>query len=331
MLIDVHTHVCPAAFNVPDELRRNKRMPCMCATAPGAADMLIEDKLFRKLDLRSWDISRRLEDMARDGVSRQVLSPMPELLSYWFEPRDGAMMCDCMNGVIAAMIASAPAQFGGLGMVPLQDIPASVAYLRRIKTEFGLAGVQIGTNILGAQLGDARFDPFWEAAEALGLAVFIHPLHPMTARALPDVTPLFHPLIGFPIDSALAGASLLLAGVPVRFPRLRLALSHGGGGLAPIVHRMDQGWASMKPARDALAAKPSEMAARFFYDTNVYDRPYLTYLAQEVAPGQIFLGTDYPYEIMQAKPAPYLTGLDLPESEVQSITFGAALRFLGDE
>jgi len=269
--------------------------------------------------------------MARDGVSRQVLSPMPELLSYWFEPRDGVTMCDCLNGVIAAMIASAPRQFRGLGMVPLQDIPASIEYLRRIKTEFGLAGVQIGTNILGAQLGDAKFDPFWEAAEALDLAIFIHPLHPMTARALPDATPLFHPLVGFPVDNALAGASLLLAGVPEKFPRLRIALSHGGGGLAPIIHRMDQAWESMKSARAVLAAKPSEMAARFFYDTNVYDRSYLAYLAGAFAAGQIFLGTDYPYEIMQTAPASYLAGLDLPQSEVQSMAFGAALRFLGDE
>jgi aminocarboxymuconate-semialdehyde decarboxylase len=330
MLIDMHTHVCPAAFDVPEELRRNKRMPCMCATALGAADMLIEEKLFRKLDLRSWDVSRRLEDMARDGVSRQVLSPMPELLSYWFNPQDGAMMCDCMNGVIAAMIAAAPTQFRGLGMVPLQDVSASAEYLHRIKSEFGLAGVQIGTNILGVQLGDARFNPFWEAAEALDLAIFIHPLHPMTARALPDATPLFHPLVGFPLDIALSGASLLLAGVTERFPRLRLALSHGGGGLAPIIHRMDQAWASMASARTLLRAKPSEMAARFFYDTNVYDQSYLSYLAAHVAPGQMFLGTDYPYEIMQTAPASYLAGLELSKSEVASLAFGAALRFLGE-
>jgi len=307
-LIDVHTHVCPAAFDVPDELCRNTRMPCMCATSPGAADMLIEDKLFRKLDLRSWDVSRRMEDMARDGVSRQVLSPMPELLSYWFCPEDGAMMCDCMNAVIAEMIAKAPQQFSGLGMVPMQDVAASVEYLRRIKTEFGLAGVQIGTNILGTQLGDTRFDYLWEAAEALELAVFIHPLHPLTARALPDVGPLFHPLVGFPIDDALAGASLLLASVPERFPRLRVALSHGGGSLAPIIHRMDQGWESMKSARDMFAAKPSAVAARFFYDSNVYDRSYLRHLAEDVAPEQIFLGTDYPYDITQTEPVPYLAG-----------------------
>jgi aminocarboxymuconate-semialdehyde decarboxylase len=329
MLIDMHTHVCPARFAVPETLRSNPRMPCMCATGPGTAEMMIEGKLFRKLDARSWDITRRLEDMARDGVTVQVLSPMPELLSYWFTPAEGAMMADCMNGVIAEMIATAPARFRGLGMVPLQDVSMAVAGLRRLKESFGLAGVQIGTNINGAQLGEAQFDPFWETAAVLDLAVFVHPLHPLTARTL-QTTPLFHPLVGFPVDTALAGGSLLLGGVLDRFPRLRLGLSHGGGGLVPVLPRLDQAWTSMASFRATAARKPSEAAAALFYDSNVYDQPYLAYLAQHFAPGRVFLGTDYPYEIMQTTPAAFLARLDLHEAVRASLAHSAAQRFLNE-
>lgn len=329
MLIDMHTHVCPAWFDVPEKLRANPRLPCMCATSPGTAEMMIEGKLFRKLDVRSWDITRRLEDMERDGVAVQVLSPMPELLSYWFTPEDGATLSAYMNGVIAEMIAQAPARFRGLGMVALQDVPTAVAGLRRVKEQFGLAGVQIGTNISGAQLGEAQFDPFWEAAQALDLAVFIHPLHPLTARAL-QTSPLFHPLVGFPVDTALAGGSLLLGGVLDRYPRLRVGLSHGGGGLVPVLPRLDHAWASMASFRATAARKPSESAAGLFYDSNVYDQPYLAYLATQFAPGRVFLGTDYPYEIMQTAPADYLAGLDLPDAARASLAHGAARHFLNE-
>src|SRR5690606_12135059 len=81
--VDVHSHVTPDAFPpVPNEEARS-RWPCMHCSAGGDYTIMMGDAPFRKLDTRSWDMERRLVDMDRDGVSMQVLSPMPELLSYW--------------------------------------------------------------------------------------------------------------------------------------------------------------------------------------------------------------------------------------------------------
>lgn len=284
-------------------------------------DLMLGDTLFRKLDARSWDISRRLDDMARDGVSMQVLSPMPELLSHWFTPGDATVLADAVNGAIAEMVAAAPARFAGLGMAP------DAQYLRRIRA-FGLSGVEIGTHIAGVMLGDARLDPFWAEAEALDLAVFVHPLYPLTGR-LPDVPKLFHPLVGFPLDSAIAGASLLMGGVLQRCPLLRIGLSHGGGAMPAVLHRLDQAWKAMPAFRATMAEKPSAQAAKFFYDSNVYDAGYLTYLATQFAPGRVFLGTDYPYEIMQTAPKDYLA--QLPEAVRESVGHGAAMQFLASK
>ncbi len=327
-IIDVHAHVCPDHFIETPELKNNKKMPCMCFSKPGEADLMIEGKSFRKLDARSWDVARRLDDMDSDGITMQALSPMPELLSYWFNTADGEQICDFMNGIIAGMIAAAPSRFKGLGMVPLQDIPAAIASLRRARDKFGLSGVQIGTHINGVMLGDPRLDPFWEAASGLGMAIFVHPLHPLTARSL-DVGSVFHPLVGFPVDTAIAGGSLLINGVLDRFPALRLGLSHGGGALAPVIHRLDQAWNSMAAFRATLTRKPSEAARALFYDTNVYDQQFLAYLATHIAPGKIFLGTDYPYEIMQTAPRDYLTGVPISGAALASLAHGAAREFLG--
>ena len=326
-IIDMHSHICPKSFIKNPSPVGNARWPCMCDAGAGAADLIIEDKLFRKLDARSWDVTQRLDDMERDGVDLQVLSPMPELLSYWFTAADATVLCDFLNATLAGMISAAPTHFRGLGMVPLQDVPAAVVYLRRIREEFGLDGVEIGTHINGLMLGDVALEPFWEAAAALGLAVFIHPLHPFTARAL-DVAPLFHPTIGFPLEGAVAGGSLLLAGTLNRFPGLHIGLSHGGGALGPVIHRLDQAWDCMESFRRLSPRKPSDTARKFFYDSNVYDAGYLAYFIEKIAPGQVFLGTDYPYEIMQTQPREYLAKVEVSPAALEDLAAGAARRFL---
>src|SRR5262245_35399218 len=102
-LIDVHSHVVPERFHDNPSPATNMRWPCMQHRGHTDATVMIRDKPFREIDSRSWDIVRRIEDMDRDGVAMQVLSPMPELLSYWFTPADGLEMARWMNHTLSSM------------------------------------------------------------------------------------------------------------------------------------------------------------------------------------------------------------------------------------
>jgi len=135
--------------------------------------------------------------------------------------------------------------------------------------------------------------------------------------------------VGFPLDTGLAAASFILSGVMARHPRLRIGFSHGGGALGSLLGRMDQGWRLTKGFGGAAAEAPSEVARRMFYDSNVYDPAYLAHLATHVAPGQVFLGTDYPYDILQTDPVAFLRRASVPPEALASLESGAALRFLG--
>src|SRR5262245_24910222 len=117
-LIDVHAHVVPRTF--PDPPNGNGRWPCMEHSSTTHARILIAGKSFRELDDRSWSASRRIADMDAGGITIQALSPMPELLSYWFSASDGLEMARWMNHTIAEMVAAASTRFCGLGIVPLQ-------------------------------------------------------------------------------------------------------------------------------------------------------------------------------------------------------------------
>ncbi|HJX20619.1 MAG TPA: amidohydrolase family protein, partial [Steroidobacteraceae bacterium] len=218
-LIDVHSHIVPRTLPADPTGGGIDRWPCVQCQSLTAATVLMGAKPFRQIDERSWDVGRRVADMDRDQVAAQALSPMPELLSYWLDAAPATELARYVNGAIAEMVAKRPDRFYGLGSVPLQDPVRAAEELRLIKERFGLQGVEVGSNINGRYLGERQFDPFFAAAEELGLAVFVHALHPLQAPHL-AATPNLVPFAAFPVDTALCAASMIMAGVPERFPRL---------------------------------------------------------------------------------------------------------------
>jgi aminocarboxymuconate-semialdehyde decarboxylase len=328
-LIDVHSHVVPKSLPGDPSGGSIAAWPSVHCEACGRKAMVrMGERPFREIDDRSWDPERRLADMDADGVFAQALSPMPELLSYWLDAGPALELGRYVNHAIAEMVARRPDRFFGLGTVPLQDPERAAKEAGALRERFGLAGVEVGSNVLGVYLGDDRFDAFFAACQEQDLAIFVHSLHPLVGRDLKR-HPMLTPFAGFTVDTALCAASLIMEGVLERFPSLKLGFSHGGGVLAPILHRMEFGWTSTGGFEGKLPQSPKAYARRFFYDSLVYDAEYLAHLSAHIAPGQVFLGTDYPYLIQQPQPHEFIeTASALPGVEA-SVWSDAALRFLG--
>lgn len=298
-VIDIHTHVVPSRLAA--DPKRDRRWPSVELSAGDGAAVMIGDKVFRKVDARSWDVGKRLFDMVEDGTDMQVLSPMPELLSHWLPADDAEFLADVMNDEIAGMIAQAPRNFAGIGMVCAQDVSRAVRQLQKVKA-LGFAGIEIGTHIDGVALGSETLFPLYEAAESLDLGIFIHPLHPAGLERI-GASPEFAATAVFPLETALASVSLLAAGITERFPRLRILLSHGGGALPWILPRMDFGWSL--GLKGQMNQPPSKMARQFWYDTILYDPASLSFLADAVGTDHIVVGSDYPFAIRQKQPGAF--------------------------
>lgn len=298
--IDAHTHFVPRVF--PSALGRDARWPSIEISGAAAA-VTIGGKLFRAIDSRSWDADRRLDDMVDDGVAVQVVSPMPELLSYWFSPEDGDAFADHVNNQLAELCASRPGRFIGLGMVPLQDPALAARRLESVKA-LCLRGVEIGSHINGVPLGDARLDVFYAAAEAADLCLLVHPLHPAGLERMAGRPPLAA-VAAFPLETALAAVALMTHGVTQRFPRLRILLSHGGGALPWILPRLSATRALDPALANLFPAEPHDMARQFFYDSILYEPPALRFLADSVGADRIVVGSDYPFTIKQNRPSEF--------------------------
>jgi len=298
--IDIHTHVVPEHFPAYAGKHSDVRWP---STVPAQAchrHVLMSGSVYRMVADVCWDESKRVQAMDEQRVERQVLSPMPELLSYWLDAEDGANLARFLNETIAEMVAAAPDRFVGLGTVPLQDVDTSIGELEFLIGELGLAGVEIGTNINGVVLGDPRLRPFFEAAERLGAAIFVHPLRPIGTERL--VGEGLVQILAFPGETGLAAASLVTSGLMLRHPGLRIAFSHGGGTLASLLPRLQHGWEVNPALRDSMPMAPVEAVRLMYYDSLVYETDALRRLIHCFGESQICAGTDYPFRIRERDP-----------------------------
>lgn len=176
--IDTHAHVVPEHFPRYLGAQAPADWPSMAPAQACHRHVMISGKVYRTVNERCWDTARRLEDLPGMGIALQVLSPMPELLSYWMAPADAQPLLRYLNEQIARMVAESGGRLLGLGAVPLQDLDLAIRELRHIKESLGLTGVEIGSNVNGTVVGDAALRPFFEACAALDMPVFVHALRP---------------------------------------------------------------------------------------------------------------------------------------------------------
>ncbi len=333
MIIDMHCHVVPEHFPPPGNRASADRWPVMDHFEAGRANVMIDGKNFRTVHEGNWDVNRRMADMDQHGATAQAISPMPELVSYWFTPEDGLEFARYTNEYIAGMCEQAPDRFYGLGMVPLQDPDLAAKELENVKAQ-GLLGIEIGTHVNGRSIGMPEFKDFFVEAERQGIAIFVHALHPTMMDRLPS--PQQSNPIGFPTEVSLAIGSMIHGGNAEAAPGLRIAFSHGGGTFPFLLPRYQNQWSGTwnnEPAIEGrgvmLPHSPAEYARRFFYDTLLFDRRAIGYLIDMIGYEQILVGTDYPYQPPERPADKSLRMLDLPEDVHNAITWDNCFRFLG--
>ena len=328
--IDIHTHVVPAGFPAYAGRHANAPWPQM---APGHdchhCNVMIAGKVFRTVNDECWSIERRLEAMDASRVARQVLSPMPELLSYWLDPEDALALGRHINDSIADMVAAGGGRFAGLGTVPLQDPEMAVRELERLMGSGRFRGVEIGTNVNGVSIGDARFETFFGKAEELGAAIFVHALHPAGTDRLIGPAGLAA-LVAFPCETAFAIASLMTSGILTRHPKLRIAFSHGGGVFGLVLPRLVHGWKTMPALGELIGQSPADQARKLFYDTLVYDTATLAFLIERFGVTQLCIGTDRPFLIQEDDPVGAVEALGLEAADRDLLLSANAARFLGE-
>ena len=238
----------------------------------------------------------RLAAMDAQGIDVEALSINP----YWYKAdRDVATrICELQNEKLAQVCAANPDRFVAFASVALQHPDLAAAQLEEGVKKYSLRGAAIGGSVNGEEVSDPKFHPFWAKAEQLGVPVFIHPQGTAELNATTRFkgNGLLDNVIGNPLETTIALSHLIFEGTLDRFPGLKICAAHGGGFLPSYAGRSDQGCLTF-PTRctGQLKKKPSEYLRQMYYDSIVFTPEALRHLAAETGPGQIVMGTDYPY------------------------------------
>ena len=251
-------------------------------------------------------IETRLAIMDKAGIDIQAISPAPFQYYYWAPPELGRQTSQMINEHIAGIVEGHPDRFAGLGTVPLQAPEFAVTELERMVGELGLRGVEIATNVEGADLSDARFRPFFAKAEELGVLVFMHPNGTPDASRLADH--YFINVLGNPLDSTIAVSHLIFGGVLEDYPGLKICVAHGGGFLPAYSGRMDHAHAAREDCRACITKPPTSYLKKLYFDSIVFTHHQLEYLVQQYGSDHVCLGTDYPYDMGVEDPVGFVNG-----------------------
>lgn len=325
--IDTHAHFVPEHF--PRYLGATAPVdwPSMAPAHACHRNVMISGRIYRTVSDRCWNTARRLDDLAQMGLALQVLSPMPELLSYWMQADDAQQLLRYLNEQLAATVAESEGQLAGLAAVPLQDTELAIRELEHAVSRLGLAGVEVGSNINGRPIGAPEFEPFFAACVELGAAVFVHAIRPAGMDRLIGPPPL-QQVLGYPGEIGLAAASVLTSNLIERHPDLRIAFSHGGGTLAMLLPRLQQGWKVFPAVAEAMAVSPREQAGKLFFDTLTFDPPTLHHLVSVFGASQLMIGTDYPFNFHDRAPVDSVDAAGFDAATRDLLLHANARRFL---
>jgi aminocarboxymuconate-semialdehyde decarboxylase len=329
MKIDLHTHILPERW--PDLRKRYGYggFVHLEHQGPGCARMVIDGKLFREVEDRTWDPARRIADCREHGVDVQVLSTVPVMFSYWARPEHTHDLSRLLNDHLAEVVARHPRHFVALGTLPMQAPDLAIAELERCVKKLGFAGAQIGSHVNEWNLNHPALFPVFKRAEQLGAAIFVHPWDMLGKERMPDYWLPW--LVGMPAETCLAICALIFGGVLEQLPKLRVGFAHGGGSFPGTIGRIDHGF-HVRPELCAVHNKkgPRTYLDRLYFDSLVHDADLLRGLIKLVGPERIALGTDYPFPLGEELPGSLIESLTgLPKGAKERMLSGTALEFLG--
>lgn len=244
----------------------------------------------------------RLRHMDEAGIDHQVIaltSPGVQVL----EKAEAVAFASVANDQLADAVRRHPTRFSGMIAVAPQDPQAAAREIER-GAALGLKGVIINSHTQGEYLSDQKFWPIFEAAEAVGAPIYLHPntsprnmIQPFLEAGLDGA------VFGFGVETGLHALRIITAGVFDRFPRLQMILGHMGEALPFWAYRLDyMHGATVRSQRyevlQPLEHKISDYLQRNFYITSsgmAWEKA-IRFTQDVVGMDRVMYAMDYPYQ-----------------------------------
>jgi len=243
----------------------------------------------------------RIADMDEAGIDLQVLSAA----AGSFEKLDSATaiaLARDTNDRLASAISAHPTRFAGFATLALQEPTQSAAELERCIRKLSFKGALVNGTVNGKFLDDPSFAPFFEAAQALDVPIYLHPAPPPQPVADAYYSGLPGPAgfllstagWGWHVETGMHCLRLIVSGVFDRFPKLKMIIGHMGEDLPFSLARADT---VMGFGAKHLKRKVAEYFHEHFYVTTsgYFTLPPFLCALQVVGADRLLFSVDYPF------------------------------------
>lgn len=332
MIVDAHAHAIPPRFIEylvagGGGTQAEAITGLTTVESPRGLKVVFGDRTTAPLNPSLSDMDARIAWMDRVGIDLQILAGWIDLTGYEIDPGDAVDYSRAHNEMLAEYAADHGDRFRLIGTVPLQAPEAAAAELGAMM-DAGFVGVEIATTVDGVALDRAGLDAVWEAAEATGAFVLLHPMTPLTGVDLGRY--FMDNAVGRPAETSITLAGLILDGVFERFPGLKMCAVHGGGFVPYQIGRLDQ---AVKAKPDLAGAKlsrlPSEYLRAIYVDTVVNNPAVLRFMVDYLGADRVLLGTDYPFPMGDLDPITSVKAMpDVTDLEFDAICGATAERLI---
>lgn len=243
------------------------------------------------------DADDRLRDQARDGVSAEVIFPTFALQAC-FASDDASLqlaLCRAYNDWASEVLGGHHALLP-VGLVPMLDVDAAITEAQRLAAA-GYRALFLPARVPSRPYNDPAYDPFWAAAQELGLPLTFHSgtgHEPRVVRGPGGAVVNY--ILGAQLDGPMVLLSLAASGALDRFPGVRVVtVETGAAWLGWIMTQADAIYEDHAAfARPKLSLKPSELIRRQAHATFMYD-PVAINNRHITGIETLMWGNDYPH------------------------------------
>ena len=217
------------------------------------------------------DPAERLKDMDLEGIDVSVLfgTAIALTVNGLRSKELAAAICHAVNAWLLEYCSADTKRLRPVGLIPCQDPPAAVKELEFL-AKAGATTAMLPTNVYGINLGEAMFDPIYDAAQSIGMPLSVHPQtgHDgdygvsgvMGAGSRRFFKYVYVHMTAFPFELMIAMMHMIGEGVFDRFPKLKVGFMEGGAGWLPFwMERFDEHIEKLAPQMPDLKRRPSEI------------------------------------------------------------------------